>query len=149
MAHDLVRQFDAFQDNPWPIIFREMDRAYPGSRFILTIRQPDQWIRSLVRHFGTAETPMRRWIYGVGSPLGNEDAYLRRYDKHNREVREYFAMRPGDLLEFDVARGDEWRKLCPFLGLPVRHGPFPHRNSAVEREARVDVSESAAKGRRS
>jgi hypothetical protein len=38
LAHSLVKKYDAFQDNPWPIIYKEMDHAYPGSKFILTVR---------------------------------------------------------------------------------------------------------------
>ena len=66
MARRLVGEFDAFQDNPWPILYRELDAMCPGSKFILTLRDPEPWIRSQVRHFGRSETPMRRWIYGVG-----------------------------------------------------------------------------------
>ena len=70
MAHDLVKKYDAFQDNPWPIIYKEMDAAYPGSKFILLERNPESWIRSQVKHFGRRNTPMRKWIYGVGCPQG-------------------------------------------------------------------------------
>ena len=135
MAKRLVAQFDAFQDNPWPIIYRELDVAYPGSRFILTLREPSAWLRSAVTHFGADETPMRRWIYGAGAPLGNEDAYLRRYTRHNEEVLRHFAGRPGDLLVMDLSRGDGWEKLCPFLGREVPARPFPHANRADSRIA--------------
>lgn len=47
-----VPKFDAFQDNPWPIVYRELDQKYPGSKFILTIRDTDKWLSSAVRHFG-------------------------------------------------------------------------------------------------
>ena len=128
MAHRLVQSFDAFQDNPWPIIYREMDRAYPGSRFILTLRDTESWIRSQINYFGTKETPMRRWIYGMGSPVGNEETYIRRFERHNREVLEYFADRPDDLLVMNFAEGDGWEKLCTFLGKTIPDCPFPHLN---------------------
>ena len=32
----VAREFEAFQDNPWPILFRELDKAFPGSKFIFT-----------------------------------------------------------------------------------------------------------------
>ena len=38
MAYTLVEQYDAFQDNPWPIIYKEIDKRYPESKFILTLR---------------------------------------------------------------------------------------------------------------
>jgi hypothetical protein len=126
LAHELVRQCDAFQDNPWPLLYREMDESYPGSKFILTLRDPQAWIESQVQHFGVEETPMRRWIYAVGSPKGNEAIYLRRFERHNAEVQKYFAGRPEDLLVMDLAAGDGWSKLCSFLGKPVPEVPFPH-----------------------
>jgi hypothetical protein len=134
MAHELVPQYDAFQDNPWPIIFREMDGSYPGSRFILTLRSPDSWISSQVKHFGRQTTPMRAWIYGVGCPQGNESVYLKRFEEHNRAVQEYFKDRPSDLLVLNLSSGDGWEKLCPFLGADVPDIPFPHANKARVRK---------------
>ena len=31
-------QYDAVRDNPWPLLFRELDRMYPKAKFILTLR---------------------------------------------------------------------------------------------------------------
>jgi hypothetical protein len=132
MAHKLVAEYDAFQDNPWPVLFREMDQRYPGSKFILTMRSPEAWIASMVGHFGSKVTPMRTWIYGVGCPEGNEALYLDRYNAHNRDVLAHFAGRPDDFLVMDLARGDGWEKLSPFLGKPVPDTPFPHANKAKE-----------------
>jgi len=130
MAHKLVKKFDAFQDNPWPIIYKEMDKSYPGSKFILTLRDTNSWIKSIVSHFGRRKTPMRKWIYGVGFPKGNENIYIRKYENHNKEVRTYFKNRPNDLLILDLTKGEGWEKLCPFLGKEIPNIPFPHRNKA-------------------
>lgn len=131
---ELTPRFDAFQDNPWPVIFRELDQRFPGSRFILTVRESAAWIRSVVDHFDRHDTPMREWIYGVGHPAGHEAVYLRRYEQHNRDVLAHFRGRPGDLLVMDIAAGDSWEKLCPFLGQPVPGIPFPHANTALDRQ---------------
>lgn len=132
IALDLARaklsHFDAFQDNPWPILFRELDAECPGSRFILTSREPDAWLASITRHFGARETPMRTFIYGVGHPSGNGALYLERYATHNREVRAYFAERAADFLELRFEAGDGWEKLCGFLGCKAPDTPFPHLN---------------------
>ena len=60
LALEVTNRYDAFQDNPWPILYKEMDEAYPGSKFILTTRPTDRWIRSVVKHFGKKNTPMRQ-----------------------------------------------------------------------------------------
>lgn len=132
LAYAKAEQYDAFQDNPWPILYRELDARFPGSKFILTRRPSAAWIRSQVRDFARTETPMRRWIYGpdAGCPEGNEPTYIARYERHNREVLEYFKDRPQDLLVFDLPSGDGWEKLCAFLGAPVPDEPFPHANKA-------------------
>jgi hypothetical protein len=133
MAHALVERYDAFQDNPWPIIYKELDLRYPNSKFILTLRSSESWIQSQVRHFGYEETPMRKWIYGVGCPKGHEDIYVRRFESHNTEVLDHFRGR-RDLLVMDLAKGDGWDKLCPFLDVDVPDIPFPHANRAADRE---------------
>lgn len=133
LAFSNVEEYDAFQDNPWPIIYKELDEKYPGSKFILTLRPTDSWIRSVLRHFGGAHTPMREWIYGVGCPRGNEAIYISTYERHNREVLAYFSERPADLLVLRLTEGDGWEKLCRFLGKEVPDIPFPHLNKASER----------------
>ncbi|MGH7965331.1 MAG: sulfotransferase family protein [Candidatus Binatia bacterium] len=140
LARDLVPQYDAFQDNPWPMLYRELDALYPGSRFILTLREPESWIESVTRHFSGRHTPMREWIYGFGDPAGHEREYLHRYLQHNGEVMQHFHGREDkDFLVLRVTDGEGWDVLCPFLDVPTMNDdcdPFPHRNSAGEREAR-------------
>jgi hypothetical protein len=132
MAYAMVADYDAFEDNPWPVLYRELDERFPGSKFILTRRPSDAWIRSQVKDFASTETPMRRWIYGedAGCPEGNEDIYVARYERHNREVLEYFRERPGDLLVIDLPNNDGWTRLCEFLGHEIPDEPFPHANKA-------------------
>ena len=128
LALATAKDFDAFQDNPWPILFRELDQAFPGSRFILTVRDLDDWLASAVNHFGRKTTPMREWIYGAGAPLGNEARYRARHQAHLDAVRAHFRHRPDDLLEFPLTRQPDWGPLCRFLDLPPPAAPFPALN---------------------
>ena len=132
MAYEMVEKYDAFEDNPWPILYKELDARFAGSKFILTRRPAEAWIRSQVKDFASTETPMRRWIYGenAGCPEGNEDTYVARYERHNREVLDYFKDRPDDLLVFDLPADAGWDKLCVFLGQDIPDEPFPHANKA-------------------
>jgi hypothetical protein len=136
IAFKLVEQYDAFKDNPWPMLFREVDAKYPGSKFVLTVRPGHLWLRSQIEHFGTQQTPMRKWIYGAGCPVGYEDLYLHRFERHNREVQAHFAGRRTDLLVLDIAEGDAWQKLCPFLGVEIPDAAFPHANRSVDRSSK-------------
>lgn len=134
-ALELVPQYDAFQDNPWPMLYKEMDNAFPGSKFILTLRDPQKWVASIVKNFGTDVTPMREWIYGkgYGYPKGNEALYVERFERHNLEVLDYFRDRKQDLLVMNLTEGDGWEKLCPFLGIQVPAEPFPRANVRTEK----------------
>lgn len=145
IASELAEQYDAFQDNPWPIIFREMDQRYPRSKFILTLRPTEKWIQSQVAHFGTSTTPMREWIYGVGCPQGNEDVYIARYEKHNAEVLEYFKDRPDDLLVLKITEGEGFEKLCPFLNKEIPDIAFPNVNKVIDRDSTISSSNAVVR----
>lgn len=136
LTRALSEQFDAFQDNPWPLVYREMDAQWPDAKFILTVRAPAAWIASQTGHFANVSTPMREHIYGVGrgAPIGNEDHYVAVMQAHNAAVRSYFADRPGKLLEMQFSAGDGWQELCGFLGHPVPDMLFPHSNVAGGRK---------------
>ena len=137
MAYDLIEKFDAFQDNPWPIIYKKIDKNYPDSKYILLLRNSDAWIKSIINHFGQEKTPMREWIYGVGCPEGNEEIYINRFEKHNADVLNYFKNRPEDLLVMELAKGDGWEKLCKFLEKDIPLKPFPHEQKAADREKKL------------
>ncbi len=130
----LAEKKDSFEDWPWPLLYRELDDAFPGSRFVLTVREPEKWLRSnrnMLRRPGygtTAHHELRGLIFGFSFPDVTDEQLLRRYSRHNREVREYFRDRPGALLVVDWERGDGWPQLCGFLGVEVPELPFPHAN---------------------
>lgn len=132
-AMGLLPQFDAFADNPWCLYFRELDKAVPGAKFILTSRDPEKWYASACKHFGKHPSQMHEWIYGEPLPGGHKEAWIGRLQSHEAEVRSYFANRPDDFLEFDVAKGDGWNEICNFLGKKTPSSPFPMLNTAVRR----------------
>ena len=132
-ALPLASQYDGLTDNPWPLLYRELDAAFPGAKFILTTRDPQRWIASLIQHFGDRESDVLEWIYGCRSLRGNEDRCLQVYAAHNAAVRAYFANRPGALLELNFDQASHWTELCAFLGKSIPLKPFPHANTAAER----------------
>jgi hypothetical protein len=48
----LAEKKEAFEDWPWIILYKELDRAFPDSRFVLTKRNPEKWIREFLRKSG-------------------------------------------------------------------------------------------------
>ncbi len=128
LAFEAAEKSDAFVNNPWPMLYQQLDEKYPGSKFILTIRDEQEWLESARRHFSGIKRPEIPWIYGVEGFDGNEDVFLERYRRHNAEVQEYFKDRPADLLVIDVTKNPEWKPICDFLGKPVPERSFPHAN---------------------
>ncbi len=125
-----VAKFDSFEDWPWPLLYREIDAAFSGSKFLLTRRRdPDTWFTSLCKHAErTGPTIYRKAIYGYEMPQQNRDAHIRYYENHLISVREFFRDRPNALLELCWEEGHGWRELASFIGLKEPAIPFPHEN---------------------
>ena len=118
----LVEQYDSFEDWPWPLIYREIDQAFPGSKFILTRRKDSEtWFRSLCDHAELYHAS-RTWkaVYGYENPKKHKREHIEYYENHNRGVREYFRDRPDDLLEVCWGKGTGGTSL---RGSSERSGP--------------------------
>lgn len=133
---ETMRGFDAAEDMPWPVFFRELDDAFPGSKFILTVRDKDRWFRSIEKHFGANTHEMQAFVYGrdAAAPAGNRARYIDVCARHESDVRAHFVDRPNDLLVMDLERGDGWRELCGFLNARTPDGPFPAKNRSDDRK---------------
>lgn len=152
------RTAQAFQDVPFglPFTFQALDQRFPGSKFILTIRDnPGQWYDSLTRFharmFGHGRVPAMKDLEtasylrpGAAAEANrlihntpaddpyNREALIADYNAHNNAVREYFRHRPGALLVLNVAAPDAYRRLCEFLGKPGLDRPFPWVNRSSD-----------------
>ncbi len=118
-------------------LFRELDKQYPGSRFILTTRDLEDWLISREKHVN--RTPnirqLRQQFPNDTWYNCDKEAWKKEYDRHHDEVKKYFSERSRDFLVFNVFKGDSWEKLCAFLGKDVPDQPFPTTNTA--RQSRV------------
>ena len=130
----LAKSHDTFEDWPWIIIYKQLDAAFPGSRFILTKRKSANWIRSyksMLANLGHASneiSEIRRTLYGLPFPMVSESQLIDRYEAHNADVENYFSNRSCDLLIVDWEEGSGWKELCHFLGKDFPNRPFPHAN---------------------
>jgi hypothetical protein len=108
--------------------FEDLDAQYPGSRFILTTRNEEDWLRSREKH---ATANQERTGYDGPLLTVDREAWMHERNEHHAKVAEYFKAR-DDLLVFDVAAGDGWEKLAPFLGRKPPTRPFPWANREGE-----------------
>jgi hypothetical protein len=133
-VHRIASGADSFDDWPWILLYKEMDMLFPGSRFILTNRNPADWLRSyramLVREGVPSEylRSMRALIYGCDVHTASDTKLVNRYLRHCAEVYAYFSNNPNRLLVVNWSLGHEWSELCEFLELPIPCSPFPCLN---------------------
>ena len=146
-----------FQDVPFslPETFKYLDRAYPGSKFILTVRDDaEQWYQSITKFhaklFGKGAIPTaenlraaryvrKGFVYrGVklfGAPdedIYNKEILIRHYEQYNQDVLNYFRERPDDLLVINLAEKDSYQKFIAFLGIDSPFQDFPWENRTPE-----------------
>jgi len=151
---DYCKTAQVFQDVPfsYPETYKHLDEAYPGSKFILTVRDSsDQWFRSIKgfhsRMFGqNGQTPTVEdlkaacyvwpgFMYNVvrihGTP--DDDPYNKaimtaHYEDYNRDVMNYFKERPNDLLVINIGEDGAYQKFIEFLGIDSPYDNFPWEN---------------------
>ncbi len=149
---------DTFQDVPFSYrgLHQDLDKAFPNSKFILTVRDsPDEWFNSLVsfhtKIFSTDSTrppnadeldsaTYRYKGYALDVfklahkyptvPLYDEDTYKNDYILNNDEKRTYFRGRPNDFIEINLAIKDDFRRLCEFLNVETDITDFPWLNKS-------------------
>ena len=138
-----LERYDALTDLPVALFFRELDRRFPGSKFVHTVRDVESWLESCARYRRFAPDfqasrrvlALRRQIYGTTH--FDPERFRATHARHHEDVRAWFADRPGDLLELDITQGQGFELLCPFLGKELPAAGFPHRNANPVRNAAV------------
>lgn len=137
--------YDAFADAPWLYLYEDLDRWYPDSKFILTVRKDAK---------SAAESDWGMWqrsgfvdrLVERGDQVPTQAQFIRRYEDHNARVLDYFQDRADDLLVVCWETEERpWERLCEFLGcsdVPTR--PFPHANRKAAGGSRASRVVSAA-----
>lgn len=148
------RTAEVFQDVPFscPDLFPSLDQAYPGSKFILTIRDDvDQWYRSIskfhAKKFGrdgalpTVDDLRKADYVRPGFALNtmrlhgtteddpyNAEIMKAHYEAHNRAVMDYFFGRENDLLVINVGDAGAYQDFIKFLGIESERYDFSWEN---------------------
>lgn len=120
--YDAFTQMDVTQlGGPcyWPQLedVARLDAQYPQSKFILNVRSDDDWLRSATTWNNYRKRMTAADLPGLPSGVGDDDSVLMSWRAaHYDAMRTYFAGRPNDFIEFDIA-SDDSAKLCAFLGI--------------------------------
>ncbi|MCP2730882.1 sulfotransferase family protein [Limnofasciculus baicalensis] len=137
----LLNAYDGITDITVAPYYAQLDKIYPDSKFILTVRDKESWLKSIEAQWRKKkafdDTPgqeskmklrrmLRSAVYGTYYFNAERLSYI--YDLHYKNVTDYFKDRPESLLVINITQGEGWEKLCPFFDLSVRDDPFPSIN---------------------
>lgn len=126
---------DGASDIPVIPKYKKLDAQFPNSKFILTTRDKEKWLKSMSTYLerkrnwnqSTRQVNIRIDVYK--EPFFVYEVYDRVFDEHERKVKEYFKNRPESLLILNIVDGvDKPQRLFDFLGVDAKMDEFPHRN---------------------
>jgi hypothetical protein len=152
-GHDVAENFDAIFkgyrsacDYPTALYPAQLLAAYPDAKFVLSIRDPEKWHKSVTDtiHMAMAKFRKLRYVHPRVNRLFKwaddvffgPNGYHPNFEQdgvaqmlaHNAKVARVIP--PHQLLVFDVRDG--WAPLCAFLDVPVPDVLFPHVNDTEE-----------------
>ena len=151
---DIFTGYRSIASFPAWALYRELLAQFPDARFILTVRDREQWFHDINAGDYAAFKADPCWLFWV-SPVRRvmrklEDLLILdrkyRHKLHDKQyalkvfvehIQEVKNVVPADrLLIFDVKQG--WGPLCDFLGVPVPGDtPFPRLNDIASLRARL------------
>lgn len=151
----LLEHYDGITDITTVPVFRELDRLHPGAKFVLTVREEASWLRSCKRLWaegcgrGDDQTASaRRELRSLlghavyGTEEFDAGRFARAHREHVARVKRHFEGRPESLLVLDIAAGEGWERIAPFLGLEPPTQPFPHKGKKQsEKLASLEVDD--------
>lgn len=120
---EVLNKYDAFEDMPWPLMYKVIEEIYPDAKFILTTRESvDKWLKSQIWQSIVHKDPnSARHValcnliyYKSKTPVGEEEIWKNIYRKWNEDVREHFKDK-DNFIELCWEKGDGWKELCEFL----------------------------------
>lgn len=130
---------DAVVDMPAAYFYPEIGMAYGVQKYILTTRDTDDWWESIKAHANrirvSADQKHIRYsdrlhalLFGTHAP--HEFLWKRRYRDWGTDTFLELSGRfgRGAVLDMDITTGDNWIRLCPFLGVPEPDVEFPWEN---------------------
>ena len=113
--------------------WEQLDKAFPGSKFILTTRKTETWLESCSQHYAKP----RKGIHGkatleiFGMSVFHEARFRAIMRGQAKSVIDYFKHKPGRLLVVNLCGNPGWlcwKHLCQFLGEEQPDQVFPHNN---------------------
>lgn len=147
----IMDNYEAAVDTPIAVHYKELDAAFPNSKFILTTRGMDSWLDSMRFHLAIdqlilkdvkqvdSETKERiEFLFAMYFAQYKGNSFQEIYNNleliyrsHHEKVKDYFRGK-NNLLVLEVDDKDKWRKLSSFLGVEAPIDPYPSEGKRTE-----------------
>lgn len=125
---------DFVNDFPIPLIYKKLDERFPGSGFIFTDRNVDDWLDSYELHWQrTGHVTIGNWdeynLDMFGTLEFDREVFREVFLQHREDVFEYFKGRPDDLLVITLPYSVmAWEDIGKFIDKsPPEATTFPHK----------------------
>jgi hypothetical protein len=114
--------------------YKELDLQYPGSKFILNVRDINDWIKSRLNHDGGSYLNIYKKGKGFSKTEDVVNHWIKIWNDHIEDVNEYFKDRPDDFLMFDIKT--ESHKLIEFVSRSkvIKNKSFGKYNETHKKE---------------
>lgn len=153
---------NAYEDSPWfyPNFYKMLFNRFPNAKFIIFIRDPDAWFKSMMNHsngdiIGSSKIHCKlyqrelEYFELLNSPefdkhkenlpyskktmklINHAEHYKAIYQSHTLEVQDFFAeVSPSSLYMGNLDDPLKWQKLGEFLNINVPKEYDCHRNKS-------------------
>ena len=126
LGYEAVVEFGVDQQGPrkqsrW----RAMVDAFRDAKVILTTRNKESWLNSMLTH-----VLINRLTDRANWKVAETPAWSKRFDQHHAAVESRFG---DQILQLRIMEEDDpWQSLCDFLGRPIPDEPFPHQGDSAK-----------------
>lgn len=115
--------YNAFCDFDGYLYYKTLYEQYPGSKFIVMLRNNQDWLNSIKTH-------KNNFVYNKDLPYLNTDWAAWKLQTL-QEIQHFFADKDC-ILYMDINKDNCWQKLCEFLDKPVPDVEFPHNFKSID-----------------
>lgn len=120
----ISKRFDSFDDIPWnrlEIIEMNM-KKFPNAKFILTDREPEEWVNSWIRF-------EQKRGNTIPKDFNKTEFIQTSLINHNERVFELAQRYNSSLLHLNISDSNKEERICEFLGIRKPEDIlFPHLN---------------------
>jgi hypothetical protein len=113
-----LEKYDAFQDDPWFMMYEKLYELYPSGKFILIDRDDRSWIKSVQKFYDYSSKAKiaRNYFYGSLDPYEDESSYIEAFRSHRKHVKTFFG-KNENFIHINLKDYNAFQNFKEFLGI--------------------------------